>query len=302
MDAPDATVRLPVDGHVHFRPAFEAAEFLDHAAENLSAAAAGGSAGPGGSAAAGGSARPGGSAAARGWTGALLLADPAGADSLSTLRRRAADGRFGRWRLEETGERASLVATDGARRLLLVAGRQVATADGLEVLALGTASELPDGDGLHETLDRVLALGAPAVVPWGLGKWWFRRGRLLRDLLERDPPEGFLLGDNAARPAGTPEPPLFRLAAARGVAVLAGTDPLPQPEEVLRVGRYGSLLALGATASLAAPGATLRSTLRALRDSPPAIGRRLSAPAFVRSQVGFWFGRLRGEAASPSSA
>ncbi len=210
------------------------------------------------------------------------------------MRRRAAEGRLGRWRLEETGERASLAATDGARRLLLVAGRQVATADGLEVLALGTASELPDGDGLHETVDRVLALGAPAAVPWGLGKWWFRRGRLLRDLLEAEAPEGFLLGDNAARPRGVPPSSLFRLAAEREVPMLAGTDPLSRPEEARRVGAYGSLVEVGASAFLEAPAAAIRTRLRALRTSPPVIGRRMTAPAVLGSQLRFWLARMRG--------
>ena len=111
----------------------------------------------------------------------------------------------------------------------LVAGRQIATAERMEVLALGTRKTYEDGRSLPDSVAAVQASNALAVIPWALGKWWLGRGRYLRRFLEESRTPSFALADSAMRPMGSPPSPLFSLARRKGIPVLAGTDPLPQP-------------------------------------------------------------------------
>ncbi len=82
-----------------------------------------------------------------------------------------------RWKAGLTAEDESIVMTDGSSRLFLIAGRQVACKEGLEVLLLGTTGQFKDGRSIHEVLAEGAALGVPRVIPWGAGKWFFGRGR-----------------------------------------------------------------------------------------------------------------------------
>lgn len=72
------------------------------------------------------------------------------------------------WLLTPTLEDRSLSARrqDG-QTMILVAGRQLTTREGLEVLAIGTRTPLADGLPLDETLARIRAADAVPVLPWG---------------------------------------------------------------------------------------------------------------------------------------
>jgi hypothetical protein len=212
-----------VDAHVHLHDCFVPARFLDHAAANFKRAAAD-----------------------RQWEacpGALLLTESAGTDWFGRLALVAA-GRaelaLGSWRLEPTGEPVAVRARSEDCELLLIAGRQVVAREGLEVLLLGTRIFMADRLPIREVLAEGERAGALRVIPWGVGKWLFGRGRLLDELLLSAPSDGGLfLGDSSGRPFFWGEPRQFAAAAARGIRVLPGTDPLPFPSEVRRPGRYG---------------------------------------------------------------
>jgi hypothetical protein len=146
--------------------------------------------------------------------------------------------------------------------LTLIAGRQIVTAERLEVLALGTPSlDLADGLSADATLKMVAQAGAFPVVPWSPGKWLGARGRLLGSLLERYRDLG--LADSALRPQGLPTAPLLRRARLAGRAVIAGSDPLPLPGEERRLGSYATAWDDGWD-----PGAPATSLLRLLRECP----------------------------------
>ncbi len=98
------------------------------------------------------------------------------------------------WPIQTTGEDCSLYLAD---RLLVLAGRQVVSAEGVEVLAQCTAAQFANGRPLEETIEEIQAAGALAVLPWGVGKWLGRRGKLVTEAAARSP---ILLGDNAGRP------------------------------------------------------------------------------------------------------
>jgi hypothetical protein len=160
------------------------------------------------------------------------------------------------------------------------------------VLALNTTQAHPDGRGLHETIEAVLAAGALAVVPWGFGKWWLGRGRLVADCVRRYRGRAFWLGDSAGRPRGTRRPRLFDEGAEAGVWTLPGTDPLPMPSQATRAGRYGCLLRRALSA--ATPASDLVGQLTEATAQPPIYGR-LEAPfAFLRYQLGIRVCRWHG--------
>ena len=271
-------VPLLVDAHVHFHHCFDRDAFLDAALANFRRGAE--ELGIAGS-----------------FLGCLLLAEMTGERALQRLR----SGEAGKWSFEPTAEPSSLIArrsTDG-ERLLVIAGRQVRTREGLEILALLSNEEFPDGLAFRDALARVRWSGAVPVLPWGFGKWWFYRGALIEALLRRPEPKWLFLGDNGGRPQWGGAPPLLREAEKRGVHVLPGSDPLPLPEHAARAGSYGFLMQNGVEERH--PAAELRRWLRDLTEQPPIFGGCQSLTRFCRDQLALRL-RRRSRVPAPSPA
>lgn len=215
-----------VDAHVHIHPCFDLDSFLNAAAANFRRAAAD-------------------ICPEQPYRAVLCLTEGAGARAFDRLwqiadRHSGMDG----WSIERTHERYSLIAShQKPDSLIVVAGRQIRCKEGLEVLALGTHRLFDDGVALDAAIEQVHAESAVAVLPWGFGKWTGRRGRVVRQLMERRTPEEIFLGDNSGRPAFWREPAEFNLARQRGFRILPGTDPLPFASEVSRPGSYGFAIA-----------------------------------------------------------
>lgn len=158
-------------------------------------------------------------------TAVCMLAERDGFDVFAWLRTK----------LPATAETDSLWLNE-SRRLLIVAGRQIVSCEGLEVLGLAMSASLQlEGRPAREIIAALRAHDALPVLPWGAGKWLGARGRLVDRLLD-DEPELFL-GDNAGRPGCWPVP-RFR----RGIRVLPGSDPLPLPGASSAIGSFGCLL------------------------------------------------------------
>jgi hypothetical protein len=143
------------------------------------------------------------------------------------------------FRVLQVSENALELESQEGERGFLVAGRQIVTAERLEVLALTVDIELPDGKPVVEVLRAVREAGGLPVLSWAPGKWWFDRGRVVRRLLEEGKPEDFLLGDTTLRPVIYPEPLLMRFARKKGFRILAGSDPLPFAGQEKLAGTYG---------------------------------------------------------------
>jgi SAM-dependent methyltransferase len=242
-----------VDGHVHLHPALPASAIFDAALARAEAEAV----------------RRGVAPAAV--SVVLCLAEMRGVDVFGDL----ADGRAatGGWRLAATAEPDALIARrQGRDRLIVIAGRQLRTREGLEVLALACRPErrddLPDDLPLEDAVARAQAAGALVVLPWGFGKWWFARARRLRDFLASPAAAGVLLGDNAGRPGLLPRPALLRTT---DRPVLPGSDPLPLAGEALRVARFG--LWFEGALERARPAASLRAFLRSGAPGADVVGR-----------------------------
>lgn len=149
-------------------------------------------------------------------------------------------GRAGRWSFQLTKEGLSLFARlSEQKELYIIAGRQIRTAENLEVLALGTIQNFEFGTPLEDLIQKISRSGAIPVIPWGVGKWLGRRGILVKDLLKNNNIPLFFLGDNGNRPLFWPKPRLFKQAEESGLCVLPGSDPLPFPSEIKSVGRFG---------------------------------------------------------------
>src|SRR5581483_4680397 len=162
-----STVTAVVDAHVHIHSCYEPDELLSNAYKNLAAA------------------RRGGGVPAL----FLLMTECAGDDYFGALYA-AGQGKQGaqplalsQWTISPTEEERSVIAVSGARQLFIVGGRQVACREGLEVLILGTTRRIADGLPIRQVLSETASWGVPRVIPWGPGKWLFRRGRLLSELV-----------------------------------------------------------------------------------------------------------------------
>jgi hypothetical protein len=273
---------LLIDAHVHFHACFDRDAFLDAAARNFARGAVElGISGP--------------------FTGCLMLAERAEDRWFLRWQRREDGVKRGAWDFEPTAEPAVLTArrSDG-ERLLVVAGRQVRSREGLEVLGLATLEEFPDRLPFNDALARVRWSGALTVLPWGFGKWWLYRGALIEKIVCRSERPGLCLGDNAGRLELAGQPRLFREAEARGIPVLAGSDPLPFPEQMERAGSYGFLLEEGFDERR--PAESLRRALRALDRSPRAWGRCRDLTGFCQDRYALRFRRPRPSAARPGLA
>lgn len=250
---------LPVDGHVHFHSLERVAPTLDAAAANFRTFGG----------------------RETGCVGVLLLTQAQGEKVFEALHERAD---CGNWRIRPNAEeQESLLAERGDLSVVVVCGRQVRCEAGLEVAALGTTREFPDGLALADTVRDVQASGALACLPWGFGKWLGARGEVVRRALADNRPAALAVCDNGSRLHLLGRPGLIREAGRRGHLVLPGTDPFPFSDDHRRVGSFGFLAAELRTG---APWRELQAWLRAREHSPPAYGNALGPVRFLVNNVG----------------
>lgn len=166
----------------------------------------------------------------------LFLAEGRGFNYFDRLRG-GTHGLPGSFQVEEAAEPGAVRVTwDGGEGAWILAGRQLVTAERVEILALATAEEIEDGLAAGAAVRAVLDRGGVPVLAWAPGKWMFKRAAVIRNLLERFGAGSLLLGDTSLRPLGWPAPSAMR---DPDRLVLAGSDPLPLAGEEAEAGRYG---------------------------------------------------------------
>jgi hypothetical protein len=181
-------------------------------------------------------------------------------------------------------ENCSLLAHgDAGKSVVLIAGKQIVTSEGIEVLAIATNKTFEDGMQLQDVLRVVQENNAIPVLPWGVGKWWGKRGKLIKNVLMSNHFKGIFLGDIAGRPTFWPQPSLFSIAHSMGVKVLPGTDPLPLPSETIIPGSYGFLM--NASISLSNPATELKMLLQNPNVNLKIYGQRSSIYRFLSNQI-----------------
>ncbi|MFG0304939.1 MAG: hypothetical protein ACF8Q5_01855 [Phycisphaerales bacterium JB040] len=253
--ADPATGGVPVDAHVHLHPEHSLARVYARAARRFARVAPG-------------------------TRGVLMLTQTTRArEALTSL----ADEPRG-WAFEPLEPGLSGLARHPDRgEVFVVQGLQIVTRDRLEVLGLAMSVPVFDHLDTRETIEAVLAGDGFPVLPWGVGKWWGERGKLIGDLVRNARHGDLALGDNAGRPWGWPRPRQFRLAEERGIPVLPGSDPLAIPGHQTRPAKYGLLANL--TLDPVAPAASLRAWLKGISASPEPFGRRTDPVSFVLDQA-----------------
>lgn len=260
-----------VDAHVHIYDCFDLQTFLGSALANFKAEAA----------------RYGQDDA---FTALLLLTETARENWFQHLANYVGDqcgigGKaIGKWTFHRTNENCSLLARcDGGQGLYLIAGRQIVTAEDLEVLALATNRRFEDGVSLEGAIQAVKNSGAIPVIPWGPGKWMGRRGVLLKDLLKVAKEPGLFLGDNGGRPIFWTRPSHFKQAESKGVRILPGSDPLPFASESRRPGSFG--FSVEASITHEQPAKDIRAILLDPTTCPRAYGALENPYRFFRNQL-----------------
>lgn len=256
----DCRQEWPVDAHVHFHDALRVAPTLDAAAMNFKAVGR----------------------RVDGLLGVLLLTQSNTERVFETLQE---SPRAGEWQVvPASAETETLIARRVTEFIAVVCGRQLRTAEGLEVLALGTRDRFPDGLPLADAIASVRDSGAVAVLPWGFGKWMGARGRQIEQAFARGAPERLFAGDNGGRVGLLPMPRLIGESAARGFRVLPGSDPFPFAGDHRRVGGFGFLAAT--ELPISAPWKALRTWLLENKGSPLPYGRGCNPLRFAFNQLG----------------
>jgi hypothetical protein len=226
--------------------------------------------------------------------GMLLLTETArdhAFDALASGERSPA-----RWRIVTTHEPAVLRADrDQQTSLWLVAGRQVATREDLEVLALGTTRRFPDREPIQVSLAASDESAALTALPWGFGKWWGSRGGIIEQIMRAPRNRPIFLGDNGGRLSLSTRPRLFRVGERSGLKILPGTDPLPFPGQERRVGSFGMLLPEWDSGGR--PLEQLVARLTAAPATPKEFGGLTGLIPFVKLQIAMQLRKRRGAGA-----
>jgi 2-polyprenyl-3-methyl-5-hydroxy-6-metoxy-1,4-benzoquinol methylase len=261
MTSPPPSTHLLVDAHVHLHDCFDLAQFLEAARSNFEQQ----------------SRRLGQSA-----TGILLLTEVRGVQAFSKLVReqKQLNQQLSEWEISPTEEALSLRLTHrSGQMLVIIAGRQVVTQEGIEVLTLITQDTVEDGLSLEETLKGALAADSLPVLPWGVGKWIGKRGTLVQSKLQEPSGTTLFAGDNGGRPGFWPLPDFC-------YPQLPGTDPLPLAYEVKRPGSFGFSVQAPANwaENWATPGECLKQLLKSPQLTIQPYGRSPSPWQFIKNQ------------------
>lgn len=269
---------LFIDTHVHIYQVFSLDALFDAAVENFARAA-----------------RSLGLAASP-RDGMLLLTETATDHAFEALA--GGELRPGRWQVAATAEPAVLRLTHEKQPpLWLVAGRQIATREDLEVLALGATARFPDGEPFESIIAAVDQAAALTALPWGFGKWWGARGAIIERVMRTPRTRPLYLGDNGGRLALSTRPQLLSRGESLGLKVLPGTDPLPFSGQESRVGTFGMLLRDWDPDDR--PLAQFARRLGELPQSPTQFGRLTGIAPFVRLQIAMQM-RKRARRGAPS--
>jgi len=145
------------------------------------------------------------------------------------------------WNIRSTQEECALIVEKNSyERIFIIAGKQINTLESLEVLALATTKQIPNGNPIRETISEILSVGGIPVLPWGFGKWFGKRGKIISQILnESKQSRNIFLGDNGGRPSFWRNPSHFKQAEKLRIQILPGSDPLAFSWEVNKPGCYG---------------------------------------------------------------
>jgi len=164
------------------------------------------------------------------------------------------------------------------RHIRLFSARQVNSREKLEVIVVGNIEHVFESLPVAHYLQEFGA-SELVILPWGVGKWLGKRGRIVSRLIHTHK-EKFVLGDNGGRPSWW-RVPQFHEANAIGMPILAGSDPLRVGQYPERAFGYGDVFPGQFTS-----GHEWIAQVKGLTASPDTFGRRVSTLTFIREQLG----------------
>jgi hypothetical protein len=150
---------------------------------------------------------------------------------------------LGGFKVQPTSEPDAVsICLDGKPVFYLIAGRQVVTAERIELLSLASRLNIAEGLPADETVRSILNAKGIPVLSWAPGKWFFERGSVVRRLITRFKSVEILFGDTSLRPTLWATPWLMHEAGRRGFKILAGSDPLPFAGDEKYMGTYATIM------------------------------------------------------------
>ncbi len=214
----------------------------------------------------------------------LLLTESKDNDFFPQFKMNGNLGKQSEYKFENTSEDCSLILKKDNKVLCyIMAGRQIVTREKLEILSIASSQKIEDGLPIDDVLKILLDNEQTAVLAWGIGKWFFKRGKIIKGIIEKYHSPYLFIGDNSARPSFWPKPKLYLLAEKYNVRILKGSDPLPYNKEACRVGTFGFVIEGNFQAKM--PAESFRNILISNKSNIIPYGQQDSTFSFLRKQA-----------------
>lgn len=191
--------------------------------------------------------------------------------------------KIGSWEISLTLNKNTLCLTDENNyQLFLIAGRQIVTKEKLEVLGLGLIEDQEDGKPIDEAIQFVIDKNSIPVIPWGVGKWFGNRKKIVENLVQNNK-FPIYLGDNGNRPFFWNKPKIFKSASKKEILNIPGSDPLPFDNGVNKPGSFGFILE--GILDIEKPFDSLYEKISSTKEQFATYGRLESLFNFLRNQA-----------------
>jgi len=193
---------------------------------------------------------------------------------------------------KKSDENCSLVfETTDSNFIIIIAGQQVITKENLEVLSLGTQQKIEYSLSLEETVKRVNEIGAIPILPWGVGKWFGKRGKVLNSFIEKNYSTNFFLGDNSGRSVLFKAPAKFKFSSRNKKIVLRGSDPLAIKLQEKKAGSFGFYFV--SEIDLCNPFKDVKKMIYNLKSEPDNYGKLENIFDFFKNQIMLRLSKMR---------
>ncbi|EKD26992.1 MAG: hypothetical protein ACD_79C00941G0003, partial [uncultured bacterium] len=113
---------------------------------------------------------------------AIFLAERHDCDEFNKLKNLNGDIQYD-IKVEKLKDSQVLKIKKQSEEMLVFAGRQIITKEKLEVLGLTIEERIKDGLPIREVIDKILKCDGIPVLSWAPGKWFFKRGKIIKELL-----------------------------------------------------------------------------------------------------------------------
>lgn len=225
--------------------------------------------------------------------GVLYLTETADDNYFRKLKENSYNNELGELHLKpvKNQEDLSLVYQYNNNYLVVISGKQIITSEKIEVLALGTIEDLAYGENLKRSLEKIKAVSAIPVLPWGVGKWTGKRGKIIRSFLDNNEDLKYFLGDNSGRPIFWLTPKLFEFARNKGIVTLRGSDPLPLQTQEEKAGSFG--FHIRENLDLNYPARDINRLILGFNEAPRNFGKLEGALDFFKNQLSMQLRKLK---------